>query len=106
MTSVDDISVGTVHQYLDCNQCLLITEKASKKGKLALVPSGAFDKDMGKGLVLEHRDQAALRVWEERLRKHLRGNMDVILYTITPMIPHVLLHPYVTPSNPMCVYIH
>ena len=72
--SPTDVSNITFHQVLDCSKCLLMSDiKSLRSGKLALVPSLAFDKHMSRGLVLEHRDHHALQEWEGRLRRHLRG---------------------------------
>ena len=71
--SPTDVSNITFHQVLDCNKCLLMSDRSLRSGKLALVPSVAFDKHMSRGLVLEHRDHHALQEWEGRLRRHLRG---------------------------------
>jgi hypothetical protein len=71
--SPTDVSTITFHQELDCNKCLLMSDRSLRSGKLALVPSVAFDKHMSRGLVLEHHDQHALQEWEGRLRRHLRG---------------------------------
>ena len=72
--SPTDVSNITFHQVLDCSKCLLMSDiKSLRSGRLALVPSLAFDKHMSRGLVLEHRDHHALQEWEGRLRRHLRG---------------------------------
>ncbi|XP_028398051.1 uncharacterized protein LOC114521725 [Dendronephthya gigantea] len=71
--SPTDMSTIKFHQELDCNKCLLMSDRSFRSGRLALVPSIAFDKHMSRGLVLEHHDQHALQEWEGRLRRHLRG---------------------------------
>ena len=71
--SPTDLSTITFHQELDCQKCLLMSNRSLRSGKLALVPSVAFDKHMSRGLVLEHHDHHALQEWEGRLRRHLRG---------------------------------
>ena len=71
--SPTDVSTITFHQVLDCNKCLLMTDRSFRRGRLALAPSVAFDKHIGRGLVLEHHDRDALQQWEGRLRQHLRG---------------------------------
>lgn len=74
--SPTDVSTITFHQELDCQKCLLMSNKSLRSGKLALVPSVAFDKHMRRGLVLEHHDHHALQEWEGRLRRHLRGRKN------------------------------
>ena len=76
-----------------------MTEKSSKKGKLAIVPSVTFDKHMGQGLVLEQRDQDTLKLWEEGLRKLLRGKSRSVTWVSKAFAGNACSWAISTPTN-------